>query len=204
MNPFKNNSCLLLSDLGPSDCASWVQAIGSIVAILVAIWVANRSASLARESYTQARVERLAEQVGPVIALIKAAERESKVVWDGVSKANHGGRWGLPSDFLDNLKSIRQALDSIEVRSMPSGDCATSLIDAKVRMGALMARSMWLEELAIKSQDITIVHRQDYEEVAAQLLQEGDKLRLELVRLTLPIGKDVSRVLAVLRRWKRP
>lgn len=203
MTIFRSSSCLFVSDLKPSDCASWVQAIGSLIAIGVAIWVAKRSAAQAQASYTQARVERLAEQVGPVIALINAARRESDAIWEGVSKANYGGEWGLPYDFLDNLKSIQQALYSIQVHSMPSGDCATSLINAKVRMGTLVAHSMMLEELALKSETLTTTHRQQYEEVAAQLSKEGDKLRLELVRLTLPLKEDIGGINGLLRRWRQ-
>lgn len=194
MSAFTCNSCLFVSDLSPSDCASWVQAIGSILAIIVAIIVARHSAKQARESYEHARVERLGEQLGPVIALLKAAEREREQIWREVTRANYGGEWGVSSGVLSNLESIHAALMEIPVHSMPSGAAATSLIDARVWLRDLVGASKELVAKAMKADAISVEHGETYAGAGAQIELERDRLRQELVRLTLPVQKPLGLV----------
>lgn len=196
MSLFSSDSCLFISTLNPSDCASWVQAIGSILAIIVAILVAviaaSHSANQARAAYDHARVERLAEQVGPVLALLEAAEREREFIWRELARANYGGNWGVSHKLLANLESIHEALTEIPVHSMPSGIAATSLIDARVWLRDLVGASKALVAKAMKSDAITEEHRETYAGAGAQIGIERERLRQELVRLTKPLPKPPS------------
>lgn len=202
MSFFSSNSCLFISTLNPSDCASWVQAIGSIlaiaVAILVAVVAASHSAKQAREAYEHARVERLGEQLGPVIALLEAAEREREYIWSAVARANYGGKWGVSSTVLSNLESIHAALMEVPVHSMPSGAAATSLIDARVLLRIVVGASNELVAKAMKSDAITKEDGETYAGGGAEIALERDRLRQELVRLTLPVQKPPR---AVARFW---
>lgn len=190
--------------MNPSDCASWVQAIGSILAIIVsvlaAIGVARHSANQARAAYDRDRTERLAEKIGPVMALLEAADDERKIIWDAVVHANYGGEWGVSSGLLSNLESIHEALEEIPVHSMPSGEAATSLIDARVWLRSIVKAGQALVSKAMKADDITAEHGQDFAAASAKLLLERDRLRLELVRLTLPIDETEGSKKGVIRR----
>lgn len=187
-----SESCLFISNLNPSDCASWVQAIGSILAILVAVGVARHSATQAREAYVQARVERLSEAIGPVMALIDAAGQERVFIWNAVVHANHGGDWGVSPSLLSNLESIAKALDEIPVHTMPSGRAATSLIDSRVWLQALLGASRDLVSKAQMMVQITEEQGKTSVGIGEELARERDALRQELVRLTLPIEGATS------------
>ncbi|WP_156385532.1 hypothetical protein [Ramlibacter sp. Leaf400] len=64
--------------LGNSDAAAWVQAVGSIGAIVAAIWVANRHSNQQRLDRVLQDANRLAERFAPAITLATEAHEELK------------------------------------------------------------------------------------------------------------------------------
>ncbi|WP_454839661.1 hypothetical protein [Pseudomonas hormoni] len=75
--------------------ASWVQAVGSISAILAAIWIANRDSRFRRNADREARLGAL------VRAITAVADAKSRVVagFEGVMKI------GSSRNFVDTIKS---------------------------------------------------------------------------------------------------
>jgi hypothetical protein len=85
-------SCWIESHPG---LASWVQAVGSILAILAAIWIANRDSRFRRNADKEARLGAL------VRAITAVADAKARVVagFEGVIKT------GASRNFVDAIKS---------------------------------------------------------------------------------------------------
>lgn len=70
------DSCVFFWTLAPSECASWVQAWGTIAALAVSIGVWWWQSARARDDRVQAEIERLTERTAPALGLLDGLVQE--------------------------------------------------------------------------------------------------------------------------------
>lgn len=74
------DSCVFFWTLAPSECASWVQAWGTIAALAVSIGVWWWQSARARDDRVQAEIERLTERTAPALGLLGGMLQELDLV----------------------------------------------------------------------------------------------------------------------------
>lgn len=177
-----SESCLFISNLNSSDWASWVQAIGSILAILVAIEFSRRSAQQARKSYSQAKVDGISERFEPVIALLDAAEIECEEIWEACSRNYTSGPYGVSFYLLHNIESIHNALEAVPVHLMPSGVSATSLLSVRVSVRNLVEISKEMVANGANGQAMMPAHV-----IRFKLARKGLRHELDILKKNLEL-----------------
>ena len=195
-------TCLLVPGLSRSECASWVQAWGSIAAIIAAIWIANRAtkagqrlakdqAKQMRRAYERARIERHLEQLGPVMELFDAAVIELEHVRLLAVTAHSRGEWAVDPRELEQLNLVQKALDEVPVHSMPTAATAGCLLSGRVLLRSAaaalheMVTRVGLAELPTAEQD------RAFGEAVRLVQQEREHLHAALLRLVEP-GRETD------------
>lgn len=118
-------SLLPVAEIGSSELASWVQAIGSIAAILIAIWVASsqRRAQLqdgkARSQLLERHVRSLAERSKRAVTIQSRERINLKSSLNLISGLRHSfdsiNLLDLPSvSLLEPVSTLRDALRGLE------------------------------------------------------------------------------------------
>ncbi|MEK6290079.1 MAG: hypothetical protein V4793_01610 [Paraburkholderia tropica] len=118
----------------PSLMASWVQAVGSIAAIVGAIWVAFRQDFKEQDAKRQAAVItasgmnfRLQDNLDDLDSLIKEFEKMSKIDFNPMNLHR----------FADRLSELRKWSSDEEVTLIAlGGDCSVNLAAARDRLHA--------------------------------------------------------------------
>ena len=190
-------TCLFVPGLSRSECASWVQAWGSIAAIVAAVWVAHRatktSQQLAKDqanqmqrAYERARIERHLEQLGPVLELFDVALTELEHVRLLAVTAHVRDEWAVDLKELDQLKLVRKALDEVPVHAMPTAATAGCLLSGRVLLGNASAA---LDELVTRvglALQPTPEQDRSFQEAVRLVQQERERMHLALLRLLEP------------------
>lgn len=193
-------SCLFAPGLTRTECASWVQACGSVAAIGAAVWIAHRatktSQQLARDqaqqmqrAYERARIERHLEQLGPVLELFDAALTELDHVHMLAMTTVKRGEWAVDPKELSQLKLVRKALDEIPVHTMPTAATAGALLGGRVLVGnasSVLEELVTLVDLALQP---TGEHDRDFQEAVRLVRQERERMHQSLLRLVEPTEK---------------
>lgn len=174
-------TCLLLPvDLTRSECASWVQAIGSILAIAaavgVAIYQASRQQAITRQAMLdQANAanlsvaETLAELAKASLNLQKHFENNLKTR-EAVMEA---AAYGMKGD-MSMLVGLEQFLYAIELHKLPQ---------PLVKLGLILASS--ITQLRVKIEQVLRINRQ-------MRAEEFDDLFQSLHQMTVSLEKTVS------------
>ena len=132
-----------LSYLTSSDWAAWIQAIGSIAAIAVAILVARHATranlelvktqlAAQQQEWSRARKLRYGELLGPAIALLDGLFIELDARRQETMKSFAPDEFGLPSDFLAHSSLLLKEIADISAPSMPTPRAAVTLLRARV------------------------------------------------------------------------
>lgn len=66
-------TCLLVPGIGVDACAAWVQAWGSVLAIVAAILVARHQSKVSQRQVRDSQLQKIEDTFGPPIAIIGAA-----------------------------------------------------------------------------------------------------------------------------------
>lgn len=142
-------TCFFVPGLTRSECASWVQAWGSIGAVLVAIWVANRRAVQQRSDRLQQNADRLEELFSPAITLAKeahaelqelAAVRRQPVVTPTGERFRRAGR--IEERARDRTRRILLEVKRLDPLVMPSRE---SILAARQVINAVQDAEQELE-----------------------------------------------------------
>jgi hypothetical protein len=196
-------SCLLVPGLSRSECASRVQAWGSIAAIVAAVWVAHRATKTSQElakdqaeqmhrTYERARVERHLEQIGPVLELFDGAIAELEHVRLFAMTADLREEWAVDPAKLDQLKLVQKALDEIQVHSMPTAATAGCLLNGRVLLGtAASALQEMMNKVGLASHP-TAEEDAAFQELVRLIQQERERMRQALTRLLSPANAAES------------
>ena len=87
--------------------AAWVQAIGSIGAILAAVWVSNKQYRDTRELEAQRAAESAAKELAETVAFIQAIREEMQTVWFGYASDTRKRLLAVPDDgYLDHIYPV--------------------------------------------------------------------------------------------------
>jgi hypothetical protein len=174
-------TCLLIPvDLTRSECASWVQAIGSILAIAAAVGVAIYQASRQQAITRQAMLEQanaanlsvaetLAELAKASLNLQKHFEKNLNTR-EAVMEA---GTYGMKSD-MSMLQGLEQFLYAVELHRLPQ---------PLVKLGLILASS--ITQLRVKVEQVLRINRQ-------MRAEEFDDLFQSLHQMTISLEKTVT------------
>jgi hypothetical protein len=113
-------------DLGKADWAAWFQAIGSLVAIVIAIYVpyAQRKNAEQETRFDRARRLRVATQVIKLCIDCAAAWIEE------IERSAESTEITVPVFDLAVFARLVQALDSFEIQNLPTPDALTMVLSA--------------------------------------------------------------------------
>jgi len=188
-------TCVLVPGFSRSECASWVQAWGSIFAILAAVGIAlhqaKHQAKLLQQSKIDADALRIGEKFAPAIAIIQAAIDEMNDQYQAGLSERVNSAFGVSKDFSERHKWFAKAFSGIEAHTMPSVESAKVVLrvqDLFRQADTIMADAAFkLNNMGtITSADLATFH-----DLLSDLRNESDVLKTEAVRMTLP-HKPVS------------
>lgn len=182
-------TCLLIPvDLTRSECASWVQAIGSIFAIAAAVGVAIYQASRQQAITRQAMLEQanaanlsvaetLAELAKASLSIQKHFENNLKTR-EAVMEA---ATYGMKSD-MSMLQGLEQFLYAVELHKLPQ---------PLVKLGLILASS--ITQLRVKVEQVLRISRQmraeEFEDLFQSLHQMTISLEKTVAEFELEVGK---------------
>lgn len=128
------NTCLIVSDLSPGDCAAWVQAWGAILAIGGAFAVgAYQASSEAKSSIRALDHQRAQDRLRLAEAFCELSQASLSAIDFIAAKINtreklHSlGDAGLPFD-MPEIERLGSALDAIPLHELPAGFVKRALI----------------------------------------------------------------------------
>lgn len=138
MLPSVFNSCFVLWDLSTDDCASWVQAWGSIAAIVATVLAVNRSHNLQERQRRQDADHAYTAHLEVILQMLGAARQVAVKIFDLEVKGNvTPGEYAMmkielttlddamgriPTDRLDQYEYIEAWLvGQMRVRSLLRG-----------------------------------------------------------------------------------
>lgn len=118
--------CLLAIDWWPlcmtkGEWSGWMQAIGTVLAILAAVGVAyvQHRQNLAQQRITAA-VERGRALAGPLAMAERTAWRMEQYLRELKVVTGHNGQWGAPVGIEDELQGLVESFASLKLESLPS------------------------------------------------------------------------------------
>jgi hypothetical protein len=183
-------TCLLFPvDLTKSECASWVQAIGTILAIAVAVGVAfyqaNRQQAITRQAMLdQANAanlsvaETLAELAKASLYLQKHFEKNLNTR-EAVMEA---GTYGMKSD-MSMLQGLEQFLYAVELHRLPQ---------PLVKLGLILASS--ITQLRVKVEQVLRINRQMRAEEFDDLFQSLHQMTISLEKTVTEFEREVGKM----------
>lgn len=87
--------------------AAWVQAVGSIGAILAAIWVSHKQYRDTRELEAQRAAESTAKELSETVAFVQAIREELRSIWFGYSSDTRKRLLTVPQgEYLDHIYPV--------------------------------------------------------------------------------------------------
>jgi aminopeptidase-like protein len=140
------NSCLFVSDLKPSDCAAWVQAWGTVLAVvasLVLVWVQHRLQQI-REEHLRKRqlvarmrtIQEIAESTVTNMRFLLETFTTRQQVHDVAD-----GRTAFPSEALDQ---ISEAVETIPLHELDSPALVFNVRVLVIVSRTLRSRLQWM------------------------------------------------------------
>jgi len=127
-------TCLIVSDLSPGDCAAWVQAWGTILAVGGAFAVgAYQASSQAKSSIRALDHERAQDRLRVAEAFCELSQSSLSAIGfiagkvDTREKLHLLGDGGLPFD-MPEIERLGSALDAIPLHELPAGFVKRALV----------------------------------------------------------------------------
>lgn len=188
-------SCVLVPGFSRTECASWVQAWGSIFAILAAVGIAWHQArhqtKLLLQSKLDADAQRIGEKFAPAMAIIQAAVDVMSDQYQAGLSERVNSSFGVSKDFAECHKLFAKAFAGIEAHTMPSVESTKVVLrvqDLFLQADTVMANAAFkLNNMGrVTSDDLATFH-----DLLKDLSKESEALKTEAVRMTLP-HKPVS------------
>lgn len=180
------NSCMFVSGLNRAECASWVQAIGSVLAIGVAIAVAWCQAKQMRLTLVEQEARRIGEKVAPALAIIQAAVDDMGAVYSAGLTDRQNSLFGVSDDFAQRHKWYAQAFAGIEPHTMPSVESTKIVLSVRElfrRADGVMDRAAFKLD---NMRTITGTDKEEFDHLLAAFRQQAAALKADAVRITHP------------------
>jgi hypothetical protein len=174
-------TCLLLPvDLNSGECAAWVQAFGSIAAIVAAIWIGN---SQVKSVLQQSKETKLASAEA-LCELSKAAFNLQKHFAKNLSSrdaVHEAGETGLVFDMA-MLEGLEKSVSAIQFHQLPA---------SLVRLALILSSS--ITQLRMKVQVAIKVHREmdaaAFDDFFKTLKEMTDSLDLTIADIEAQVQK---------------
>jgi hypothetical protein len=175
------NTCFLVAGVSESNCASWVQAWGSVVAIFVAIAVAWHQSNRAEEQHRATERQRVEDTFGPPIAIISAAVQFFEMTFRPLMLGRLAGKtvdYGASDKPL--ILGLVDALNEFPAHTLGEPGAvqavmrARSLLSAVTHMGLELAEAPYSQfppDPAITDHEIN-----DFNTLIEQLVHENNML----------------------------
>jgi hypothetical protein len=180
------STCIFIPGFNRAECASWVQAIGALLAIGVTGYIARRQSKQMAAQKVVDDAQRIGEKFAPAIATIEAAMGELKRIYTEAQETREEGRFSPPSTALERVRLYAQVFSTIEVANMPSVDSAKLTLRARQILGeseGVINQSLNELDPRQTAHAATVVGKV-FEAHLLELAALLDGLRLELVRIT--------------------
>ena len=177
------NELCFLSNLTSSEWASWVQAIGSIIAIIAAAWIAVHQAKLqhksALELHRTARRTARAEVAGTLSALAENSAKAMAHVGGQLRdrEAVHQAAEGLIRCDIGEVRCLDSYLGAIPLHELPD-----SLVTLTMVLGSTVRQFREKIEMALR------LHRQ----MDAAMFEDFFRTLTQMNESVRAICKDIS------------
>lgn len=116
------NSCILVPGFSRTECASWVQAIGSVLAIFAAVLVARHQSKRMEQVLRDEECTRVESKFAPAIIIVDTAIREMRTGYDEALAAQGKGVFGVEPKFSEGHRWYAEAFSKIEAHTMPTAE----------------------------------------------------------------------------------
>ena len=116
-----------------SNLAAWIQAIGSIISILVAIWVSSRQFHEATSLQRLAVHDERRRKFQALTALIQYAIKEFSEILEAL-RGEDPEKWFEEHSAAEFMEEFYDALVQMSPLEMPSPDSATALLKLRDRL----------------------------------------------------------------------
>jgi hypothetical protein len=120
------------TNLSSSDWAAWVQAIGSICAIIAAVLISWAQSRLARESLTRSQLIADKARQSGILAIAEAALEHARRIDEAVSRTESGDAVALSQVYDQTIiDGIVQALTAVPAQEVGSRDGVMALLSLR-------------------------------------------------------------------------
>lgn len=193
------NTLCFLSGLTSEQWAAWVQAIGSIAAIIAAIQIGRHQSQTSRKLaeaqanrsdalQTELHALRYAELYSPPLAVAEIAIEEMEGMLGEVVAPYYEGGFNASHTLAHRCDALVSAFAQLPMHSMPTIPSVKHLWNIQRLLGEA---KQTLTEIGTKKDLLTTITSDDVNQLQACLLQikgECDALRRNLVAATLPMA----------------
>lgn len=189
-----SDSCVFFWSLAPSECASWVQAWGTMAALAVSIGVWWWQSERARWDRVQAEIDRLTERAAPALGLLDGMLQElEQIVKQAESQQGEAFRgWG--GAFSERFRALLDEYQKVEAHLLP--DAALALEATQAKESGVNVRNWlalydpWSEAKALVMERRRVLELKGYQ-LTIHSCCVGMRLRL-LERTSLIINPDTK------------
>lgn len=193
------NTLCVLSSLTSEQWAAWVQAIGSIAAIIAAIQIGRHQAQTSQKLaetqanrsdmlQTELHAQRYAELYSPPLAFAEIAIDEMEGMLRELVAPYYEGGFNASHTLTDRCDALVSAFAQLPIHSMPTVPSVKHLWSIQKLLAEAKQR---LTEIGAKKDMLTTITSEDVDQFRACLLQikgECDALKGNLVAATLPMS----------------
>ncbi|MDN8617812.1 hypothetical protein [Variovorax ginsengisoli] len=114
-------TCMLVRGLNPSECASWVQAWGTILAISAAVLIAFVQHRQNLRQRRQIAADERARTLAAPLAVAQRAERLLRDLHRRVRAVNGAyGEWGAPAGMKEQAMKLHAVFVSLPLHLLPT------------------------------------------------------------------------------------
>lgn len=187
------DSCIFVPGFSRGECASWVQAIGSVLAILAAVLVARHQSKRMERVLRDEECRRVESKFAPAIAIIETAIKEMRTGYDEALAARVNSAFGVGPEFTERHRWYAESFSKIEVHTLPTAQSARLIL----RLQALFREAdEVMDNTAFRLNqlhEITPEHRVEFDQVLHGLESCLSLLRHEIGMLAI-VTKPRARV----------
>lgn len=174
--------------IGDQQAPAWVQAVGSVGAIAVAIYLGNQQTRRARADRLESEAQRFAELYAPVLALAEDAEQVLSTLYRKVFEESALPGLGAPRELWKESDRVQQQLSALDATRLPT---VVSIRAARNAQNLVVEATERLQELGNRS--LRVERRDPYlESKFLGLLDEIrgciSTLKSDLVHVSHPTG----------------
>ena len=184
--------------------ASWVQALGAIAAIGIAIWLAKMQAERSERLQRQMEVVRLGEKYGPAIAIIIEYVKHLQDL--PVNRSSMSLRYNAEkkSPALRALIDMKEAFRSLPVHAMPTVPSTIYILQARKLISEAEENLGMIKDRPYTTTVERLKNDGEMQRILGGLTEISDALRGDLVKLTAPEVRAESAITGMFKRiWFR-